>query len=302
MRRIPLLLLACAACSAPPPWRGEPLPALAEARAAGRPVAVYFALPGRELSDRMEAASLRAPEVLAALDEGGYASVRIDGFEHQRLYATWIGGGEGMGTCVLDEQGRVIAARPGPQDPPELAAWLRLVVERGPAIATARAAVERDPRDAAANHRLGVLLLEVGCRIGTEEVLVTAAQGGVVDAHHRLARLYALDGRLVRARQWLRTAQPSPAARVTEGYVLYKERRHREAVEVLGAAVREGGLGEDRQRALLFLGKALHQAGADDEARRVLTGLCAEATGSTFEGAALHALHHLDDPDHGHSH
>jgi hypothetical protein len=52
----------------------------------------------------------------------------------------------------------------------------------------------------------------------------------------------------------------------------------------------------------LFLGKALHESGAESEATRVLQSLIAEGTGSTFEGAARHTLQHIQSPDHGHSH
>ena len=291
------------ACSAPTPWAVDAAPTLAQAQARGADVVVFFALPGRQLSDQMEQESLNAPEVLDALRAQGFYSLRLDGFSRQRLYDHYIGGGEGMGVCVLDEQGRVYAARPGPQDPPELAAYLRLVASRRAAVAAARVVLDSQPEDPVANYELGVLLLELGCRVGTDKLLLTAAQGGVVDAHHRLARLYALDGRLTQARQWLRTAHPTPAAAVTEGYVLYKERRHRESAELLGATLEQGGLSRDDElRAQLFYGKALHQAGADQRATQVLQALVARAPGTTYAGAALHTLDHIQNPNHGHSH
>ena len=297
------LVCLAAACSSPLPWATQALPTLAAAKAHHAAVVIYFALPGRDLSDRMELESLGAAEVLAALREQDFYSLRLDGFEHQRLYGAHVGGGEGMGLCVVDRDGQVFAARPGPQDAPELAAYLRLVGARRPAIEAARAALAMKPGDPRASYELGVLLLELGCRVGTEELLVTAAQGGVIDAHHRLARLFALDGRLTRARQWLRTAHRTPAAAVTEGYVLYKERRHREAAQVLEQVLRVGGLpvGEEL-RARLYHGKALHQTGAESEAKAVLRNLVAEAPGSTFAGAALHTLNHIENPDHGHAH
>jgi tetratricopeptide (TPR) repeat protein len=299
-RLLPTLLLA--ACSAPASWSTEAAVTLRAARDAGADTVVYFALPGRDHSDRMERQALRDPAVLAALARGGFLALRIDGFAQQRLYDAWIGGGEGMGLCVLDGGGRPYACRPGPQDAPELAAYLDLCAARRPAVLAARAELAEGPEDPQAMHRLALLLLELGCRKETETLLVSAAQRGVLDAHHRLARLYALDGRLQRARQWLRTAVPSPAAQVTEGYVLYKERRHAEAAEVLDAALQQGGLGDDRQRAALFYGKALHEAGRDPEAIAVLEALARERTGSTFEGAALHALAHIRNPEPGHTH
>jgi hypothetical protein len=296
------LLLLLPACQAAPAWSSDELPTLARARAAHRDLVVYFALPGRDLSEKMEQQTLRAPEVLAALQDGGFDSLRVDAFVRQKLYQQWIGGGEGMGIAVLDGNGLVYAARPGPQDPPELAAYLRLCAERRAAVQQARAVVASTPADPQASYRLGVLFVELGCRVGTEELLVTAAEGGVRDACHWLARLLALDGNVQRARQWQQLAPPSPQKQVTEGYLLFKERKHQESVQVLAAAVQKRDLGADRQRALLFLGKSLHEAGRDPEAKQVLANLAGEGTGSTFEGAALHALAHIQNPDHGHTH
>ena len=91
-------------------------------------------------------------------------------------------------------------------------------------------------------------------------------------------------------------------ALVSEGYVLFKERRHREAAAVLEQALAAGGLGDERQRAVLYLGKALHEDQQDARAKPLLAALAAEGTGSTFEAAARHTLAHIADPQHGHSH
>lgn len=297
-----MLLVSPACAGAPPAWGADLVTELQAARTAGQDVAVYFALPDRELSDRMEEQALPDPVVLAALAAHGFRSLRVDAGRHGNLYRAWVGGGEGMGICVLDSVGRVYAARPGPQDPPELAAFLRLCALRREAIRAARTRLAADPRDAAAHHALGCVLLELGCRIGTEEHLVTAAQAGIGDAWHRLARLHALDGDVAAARKWLPNAPQTSFALVTEGYVLFKERRHAEAVAVLQQALQRGGLDQDRQRALLYLGKSLHECGRGPEAVHVLRMMAAEGTGSTFEAAALHALRHLQDPSHGHSH
>ena len=71
---------------------------------------------------------------------------------------------------------------------------------------------------------------------------------------------------------------------------------------MLDAALQRGELGEDRQRALLYLGKSLHEVDRDDRALPLLRALAAEATGSVFEAAALHTLGHIENPDHGHEH
>ena len=92
------------------------------------------------------------------------------------------------------------------------------------------------------------------------------------------------------------------AAQVTEGYVLFKERRNAEAAVVLQTALDGNSLGDERQRALLFLGKALHEDKQDTRAVPILEALSAEGTGRTFEAAARHTLAHIRDPQHGHSH
>ncbi|MGE3171355.1 MAG: tetratricopeptide repeat protein [Planctomycetota bacterium] len=299
---LPTVLLL-AACAAPhPAWPADATATLAAARAAGDELVVFFALPGREQSDRMEQRALRDPQVLAALADGGFRSLWLDGFTHRRLHAEWLGGGEGMGVCVLDGDGAVYAARPGPQDPGELAAFVRLCTARRGDVRAARARLQQDPGDPRRQHELALLLLELGCRVGTEELLMRAAQGGEVDAHHRLARLFALDGHVQRARQWLRIAVPSPAARVTEGYVLFKERRHADAAAQFEQALALGDLGPDRDRARLYYGKALHECGRDDEARAVLEALRRDAAGTTFGAAAEHTLGHMQEDGHDHSH
>lgn len=296
---LPLVLLA--ACATSTRWQRELLPALSRARRAARELVVYFALPGRDASDAMQA-RLADPAVIAALTAGGFDAVVVDGFERSRLYGEWIGGGEGMGIAVLDAAGRCYAARPGPQDPPELAAFLRMCAANRGELARLRAANAADPTDPQIQHRLGCLYLRLGCRRQCEPLLIDAALAGVEDARHRLARLYALDGNVTAARRWLKTASRTPAALATEGYVLFKERRHARAAAVFREALASGKLGDERQRALLYLGKSLHEDRRDELAVPILEALANEATGSTFEAAAVHTLRHIANPDEGHTH
>ncbi len=295
-----LLLLALGACAIPVHWQDDVGVALRAARADRRELVVYFALSGREASDRMQK-SLTDPVVAAALADGNFFATIADGVVRQNLYSTWIGGGEGMGIAVLDAQGRCYAARPGPQDPPELAAFLRLCVRSREALSALRDRGQplAAPMD---QYALGCLFLDLGCRLESEPLLVEAATAGVVDARHRLARLYALDGNVTAARRWLTHAPKTPAALVTEGYVLFKERQHKDAIVAFERALQSGQLGGDRQRALLYLGKALHEDKQDARAVPLLQALAKEGTGSTFEAGALHTLSHLKDAQHTHSH
>lgn len=294
-------VVAFAACAASPRWQDDVTLALRQARATGQELVVYFALPGRDASDRMQQ-SLADPAVLAALGDGGFLAAIADGTTRQNLYAAWIGGGEGMGIAVLDGDGRCYAARPGPQDPPELAAFLAMCAGSRRELASLRQRVAGPAAAPGDRHALGCLLLELGCRRESEALLLDAATAGVADARHRLARLYALDGNVTAARRWLASAPKTPSASVTEGYVLFKERQHAAAIGVFEQALQSDALGADRQRALLYLGKALHEDRQDARAIPLLQALAAEGTGSTFEAAARHTLGHIRDPQHGHSH
>lgn len=299
MRPVGLLVAAFAgltACSSPR-WQTDIAQALSDSRAAAQDLVVYFKLDGRAASDRMTT-WLDDPAVLAALADGGFAAVIVDGFARKNLYGEWVGGGEGMGIAVLDGAGEVYAARPGPQDPPELAAFLAMCAAAREPLAEARAAMATSAGPAE-KHALGVILLDLGCRVRCEKLLIDAALAGLNDARHRLARLYALDGNVIKARRWLQDVHPTVAARVTEGYVLYKERRYHEAATVLGELL-DQDLGRDRQRVLLYYGKALHYDQRDTQALPVLDALSKEGTGSTFEAAALHMLAHITDPSHDH--
>lgn len=301
MLRVTWLLsgVVLSACASRAPWqeigsRGE--------LGARDATVVYFELAGRDLSDRMVRDALHDRLVLAALERGGFHACRVDGSAWRERYAEWVGSGEGMGVVVLDASGRVFAARPGPQDASELAAYLDLVASRRAGIDAARAALAREPDDPARAAELGERLLELGCRHETRALLRQAAEAGVERAALLLARLAALDGDLQQARVWLARAPAGPQTQVTAGYVLFKERRHDEAAATLRAALDAGVAGDEDLRARLFLGKALHECGREQDAVRELQALIAMAPGSTFAGAALHTLQHIRDPDHGHRH
>ncbi len=295
--------VALAACAAPPqPWASEAAGVRAAAQAQGAELVLFFAIEGREQSDRMEQQALRDAQVLQALRDGGFRSLRLDGIAERDLFRRSIGGAEGMGIAVLDAEGQVYAARPGPQDAPELAAFLRRCAASRAALAALRSRLAARSQDGAAALELASLLLELGCRHDSEALLLMAAKQGEARAHHLLARLYALDGRLDQARTWLQLAPPSEAAEVTRGYVLFKERRHREAVEALAVPALDPSLGDDWLRARLYLGKALHECGWDADAATVLRRLSEEAPDTVFGAAALHSLTHLLDPADAHSH
>ena len=295
-----LLVALLTSCVAPPEWQRDMQSALSESRSGARDLVVYFALPGRSASDSMES-RLPHPVVLDALAAGGFVAMIVDGVACKRMYAEWIGGSEGMGMCVLDGQGYCYAARPGPQDPGQVAAFLDFCASKRAELAVLRSKLQQPAVSPLDQYALGCLLLDLGCRVHSEPLLTSAAMDGVAEARLRLAHLFALDGNLTAARRWLKTAPVSPAAKFTEGYGVFKERSYAAAVRAFEDALATKNLGADRQNALLYLGKSLHQDKRDEQAIPILEALVAEGTGSTFEAAATHTLGHIYNPDHGHA-
>jgi hypothetical protein len=288
----PVLLMSLAGCATGPVWQQDLGVALRQARTAGADTVVFFARPGVPESDRT-VPQLADPRVAGALRAGGFVAVVVDAAAHDRLVPVWVGGRDGFGTAVVDAAGQPYAARPGPMDADEFAAFVRLCTARRGEFASLRQAAEQGgPTE---HHAFGCLCLELGARAPAETHLVQAALGGVVDARRRLAHLFALDGNLTTARRWLAGAPPTPAAQATEGYLLWKERRYDDAARVLQAALATGQLGAERQRAVLFLAKAWHDARRDDRAEPLLVALVAEGTGSLAEAQAAHVLRHLRD-------
>ena len=292
-------LAVLAGCAAPE-WQRDMQATLSASRRSGQDLVVFFSLPGHDASAFMES-RLHDPIVIDALAAGDFIALIADGVERKRLYSEWIGGSEGMGMCVLDGQGYCYAARPGPQDPEQVAAFLNLCVSKRAELATLRGTLQQAVVHPTDEFELGCLLLQLGCRVHSEPLLINAAVSGIAEARSRLAHLFALHGNLTAARRWLKTAPKTPATKLTEGYVLFKERRYNDAVEALQAALASNLLGDERQHALLFLGKSLHSGKRDEEAVPILEALAAEATGSTFEAAATHTLGHIYHPDHRHA-
>lgn len=301
LRCVALLVLAACAAQGGPGWSRDLDAAHGTARNQARDLVVFVGLPGRAASDRMRDEALPDPRVATALRAGGFAAVAVDAPTRVDVAAEGIGAGATMGILVLDPSGVPCAARPGPQDAPELAAFLAAAAARRGVLAALRArhAAERSPES---GLRLGALLVESGCRHEAEPLLRAAAAAGHDEACGLLALLCGRQGRLVEAREWLARARPGPGTAVLDGYLAFKERRHVEAVHSLQAAVQGPLDTESAQMARLYLGKALHECRRDAEARAVLAALAAEGLGSVHEGAALHALRHLDAPDHGHDH
>ncbi|MFM1870614.1 MAG: hypothetical protein RL398_36 [Planctomycetota bacterium] len=287
-----LLLLGLTSCTAVPEWGSDLGAVMRAAKSQGADAVVFLRRDGAPESDRT-VPQLADARVAAALAAGGFVAACVDSAEHERLVPEWVGGRDGFGFAIVDSAARPWAARPGPLDADELAAWLRFCAAHRDELRRLLAACESSPADPTANHALGRLALQLGHRRLAEEALSAAALGGVMDARHRLAKLYALDGDLTKARRWLAGAAATPAMRLTEGYVLWKERRYDEAAAALEAALAGRQLGDERQWAVLYLGKVWHDLRQDDRAAALLDVLVGEGTGSLPEASAAHTLRHL---------
>lgn len=287
-----LPLLGLTACAAAPRWGDDLGEAMRAARSNGVDAVVFFRRDGAPESDRT-VPQLADARVGAALAAGDWVAACVDATNHERLLPEWVGGRDGFGFAIVDAAAQPWAARPGPLDADELAAWLRLCASSRAALLQAKAASEASPADPTAQFELGRLALQLGARRLAEAGLSVAALGGVMDARHRLAKLYALDGDLAKARRWLAGAAPTPAMRLTEGYLLWKERRYDEAAAALEAALAGKQLGDERQWAVLYLGKVWHEQRRDDRAAALLEALVREGTGSLPEASAAHTLRHV---------
>ena len=297
------LLFLLASCALPPkPWSPDVDAVVASGRPDERETVVFLALPGREQSDRMEKEVLRNSAVELALDAGRFRTARVDAFARQDLYAAWVGSGEGMGIAVLDTKGQCYAARPGPQDPPELEAFLRLCASRRQALVVAQGLLEARPFDPDAMIRLAEIFLELGARVRAEPLLLAAAEERPLRVAPLMALLHGQDGRLQAARKWLERAPAGPERDVVDGYLCFKERRHEEAIALLRGALEQPLPDRENLRARLYLGKSLQENGQSDEALRVLRSLLAEARGTVFAGAAEHTIEHIKNPNQGHTH
>jgi hypothetical protein len=286
------------ACAGAPEWQEDLTQAIRQSRAQRQDLAVFFAMDDNAASDHTWN-SLVDPAVRAELAAGDFAAVVCDAFERAHLYRGWIGYGEGFGLAVLDADGRAYAARPGPQDPNEAAAFLRRFAAARKDQMGLRDMLAQPVAAPMDQHALGCLLLELGCcNDYAEDLLLKAATAGVMDARHRLARHYATVGDVAAARRWMNDAPRTPPALVTEGYVLFKERNFADAASTLEQALTKDQTDDERQRAMLYLGKALHEAKEDGRALTVLKALAGEGRGSVFEAAAVHMQEHVVDPGH----
>jgi hypothetical protein len=305
MRRSLYLALLLSACAREPAPSGDLTAARQLAARQGRMLLAHFRLPGRPLSDAMDAAL--TPERLRALAPE-FAHCRVDAERELAALRRAVGGSErrgaGLATCLLDAHGDALAISVGMLDERGFAAFVAHArsVQRELAAHLALPEPERSVALAAhwahsgrsdlANARLHALT--------DADASATRALGAA-----GLARLAAQDGDVARAQQWLAVGDALPQTErlqqqraLTAALVALARRAPREAL----AALARSPAPDDVAEHLLCLGRACHECGDKAGALRTLAELQARFPATTYATAAAREVAHVLDPDHGHSH
>lgn len=297
----------------PPPiaWRADYEAALRESKETGKLVVLHFQLADRPLTREMEERTFADAGVRAR--SAGFVNVKIDLAARPELYEQTLGGRGGLSTCVVDGTADVVSALPGFA---EAAAYVRFLerAERGyPALQAAREAAGGDP---GALLRVGEIYFRLESPRRAEEVfrgvLAAAPEGPVAAAaHERLARLRALRGKNLDAREHLdafRRLDPDnrsgrrDRALLTEALVLGQELRLDVAARTVEGALATFPSSPERDQMLLALGALQHDMRQSARAIEALERLVREHPGSPWVEAARERIGHIKNPPPGHDH
>lgn len=305
MRRSLYLALLLSACARETVREGDLAAARQLAARQGRLLLAHFRLPGRPLSDAMDAAL--TPERLRALAPE-FAHCRVDAERELAALRRALGGsqrrGAGLATCLLDAHGEALAISVGMLDERGFAAF----VEHARTLQHELAARLAQPEPARS-----LALAAHWARSGRND-LASARLQALADAEEPiaralgaagLARLAVQDGDVARAQQWLAVGDPLPQTErlqqqraLTAALVALARRAPREALAALARPPAPDEIAEH----LLCLGRACHECGDKAGALRALTELQARFPATTYATAAAREVAHVLDPDHGHSH
>ena len=310
MRRTSLLAvsLALLSCDA---HHGEGFDAaLARTRERGGLLLVHLRLPGRPLSDAMDAALATA----LPADLEGFEQVRLDAGAEVARYRQLVGAsaraGAGLGTCVVDPDGATLALHTGYLSPDALGEFAAAARTLRAQLADALRAVAAAPGD----PQPRLLLAEVHLRLGRRALAVDklrALHGSTKEpwasrAAARLAAIAVDDGDLDGARDWLE--QTTPCAELAAGLALTRGKLQladcepRRARATLEAAVTAHAAAPESSALLLALGQARHEAGADADALETFTDIMARLPGSQAATRAQELADHVRRGDLTHSH
>lgn len=302
---VPLALLSCGA------RHDEGFDAaLTRARARGALLLVHFRLPGRPLSDAMDAALASA----VPTDLEGFEQVRLDaGTElerYRRLVAASARAGAGLGTCVVDPDGATLAVHTGYLSPDALTEFAASARSLRAALADTLRAIAAAPGDPQPRMRLAEVHLQLGRRSLASEklrtLLDTAEEPWASRAAARLAAIAVDDGDLDAARAWLERVTPSAelaaGLALTRGKLQLADCEPRRARATLEAAVTAHADAPESPALLLALGQARHEAGADADALATFADIMTRLPGSPAATRAQELADHVRRGDLAHSH
>ncbi len=287
-------------------WRTDYEATLAEARGAGRLVAVHFWMEGRPLAREMREATFGDSAVVRAL-QGQFLSVKVDIASRPELYERLMGGTGGLGTCDVDGTGDVVSVLPGFADAREVVRILERARAGYDGLAERRRLAEGD---ASREFDLAAAYLALDSPRRAEEILekiVRRETGPRALAHERLARLKASRGRNLEAREHVAAYRRTGGGRedgiaVTEAMILALELKMEEALRTILEALRRFPSSPERDQMLLTEGFLRHELRQDAPAIAALERLIWEHPDSRCVARARERIEHLRNPPPGHDH
>lgn len=313
---IATLLFALGAGPQAVPWAESYEAALERGRAEDRLILVHFWLDGRPLSREMLEKTFADPGVVRLARER-FVGVRLESRKVPDLFRRLSGSRGGMATCIVDYTEDVISALPGYADADALVRFLTRAGRGYGALRAIREAADRRPDRAAVLFALGEEYVRLDSRRRAEtcfrRVVERAGRSDVEHrvaafSHERLARMSAMRGRNLEAREALEAYRRSGSAgredraMVTEALAFSLERKPREALRVLGEARRRFPASVERDQMLLLTGICRHDAGDTKQALATLEGMVREFPGSSWVADAKTRIEHIKNPPPGHGH
>lgn len=284
--------------------------ALARTRDRGALLLVHFRLPGRPLSDAMDAALATA----LPTELHGFEQVRLDAGAEIECYRRLVGAsaraGAGLGTCVVDPDGAPLAVHTGYLSPDALTEFAASARSLRAELADSLRAIAAAPGDPLPRLLHAEVHLRLGRRSLAREklraVLDTAEEPWASRAAARLAAIAVDDGDIDAARDWLEQAAPSAelaaGLALTRGKLQLADCEPRRARATLEAAVTAHANAPESPALLLALGQARHEAGADADALETFTDIMTRLPGSPAATRAQELADHVRRGDLAHSH
>jgi tetratricopeptide (TPR) repeat protein len=315
--------LGCAVAPGKMEWTNDL--AVAKARASvDRLVIVHFTLPDGSPAATRAAAMEReldaSAEVRASV--AGHETVRLVATQHPKAFRAIFDTAPRLAACVMDRDGLVVAARLGHAPCSDFVRFVRQAEEAYSLVATLSVDLKKLPmRGQRASQRRSAFLLAEAYLVSGNPfaaykhfTLVTLLDSGdkssrdeVIRACERLARIEVDRGNHREAREWLghlEEENPGGAAhrsevQLTEAMIAMAERRVQDAHAIL-SRLRADESNEEVDRVWFEYGRACHESGRDEDAKRAFTTVVSRFPDSRWRDAAAAELSHTGASDHSH--